>query len=215
MNLKNVSNTNLLSKTHDLVQDERRITVELIEHLREIEARMLYAEVGYSSLFEFCVRHLGLSEGSAYRRISALRLIKEVPEVRDQIEAGTFSLSNAARVQAVFRTEKKNGKKRSPAEKKVIIDRVQGLSKKECELTLMQLAPEATLSSGEQFEKLRLLTPEKTELKMVLDKVTLEKADRLRDHLSHVMPYGNYADLFERLVDEKLRAMEKKLGLVG
>src|SRR5690349_18064623 len=86
----------------DLVREERRITLALIETLREIESRMIFAELGYGSLFEFAVRHLGLSEGAAQRRIQAMRLVKSVPEAQVQLESGSLSLSNAAKVQGFF-----------------------------------------------------------------------------------------------------------------
>jgi len=71
-----ITNEWLLAKTKALVQEERRITLELIECLEIISSRTLYADLGYGSLFEFCTRHLGLSEGSAHRRISAMRLAR-------------------------------------------------------------------------------------------------------------------------------------------
>ena len=68
-----LSGPELLKRTQDLIAVERRTTMDLIEHLREIERRMLFLDTGHKSLFEFAVKHLGLSEGSAQRRIAAMR----------------------------------------------------------------------------------------------------------------------------------------------
>ena len=62
MNLKTLSVKQLLSETKNLVAEERRVTLLLIEHLREIDRRLLFLEMGYGSLFEFCVKELTLSE---------------------------------------------------------------------------------------------------------------------------------------------------------
>jgi 5-methylcytosine-specific restriction endonuclease McrA len=101
--LSSLSGAELLQRTQDLVAIERRATMDLIEHLREIEKRMLFLDLGYKSLFDFAVGHLGLSEGSAQRRIAAMRLVRDVPEARAKLESGALSLSNASRVQTVFR----------------------------------------------------------------------------------------------------------------
>ncbi len=208
--MSHLTNENLLAKTKFLVQEERRITLELIEHLKEIDARMLYAEMAYESLFEFCVRHLGLSRGATYRRLAALRLIQDVPEVREQIQDGGLSLSSAARVYSVFQTERKLGKKRSPEEKKHVLDQIQGLSQRECELTLLEIAPEAAETPA---EKMRYINSTKAEIKMIVSQETVAKADRLKDFFAHAMPYGNYGDLFERLINKELNAIEKKIGI--
>ena len=73
-NLENNSHHDWVTKAQKLVAEERKITLALIECLEVISTQMIYAELGYGSLFEFCTRHLGLSEGSAHRRISAMRL---------------------------------------------------------------------------------------------------------------------------------------------
>ena len=48
----------------------------LIEFLAEADSRRLFAERGYSSLLDYVTKCLGYSEGSAYRRINAARLLK-------------------------------------------------------------------------------------------------------------------------------------------
>ena len=41
--------------------------------------------MAYPSLYDYCVKCLGYNESQAYRRISALRLMNVIPEVKDQI----------------------------------------------------------------------------------------------------------------------------------
>src|SRR4051812_13600855 len=50
MNLKYLNDDELLGNTEKLVREERRISLEILEHLREIEFRKLFLEQGYSSL---------------------------------------------------------------------------------------------------------------------------------------------------------------------
>jgi hypothetical protein len=91
--IASLSDSDLLIKTKTLVSEEKRITQEVLNHLEEIEYRKLYLEKGYPSLFEYCVKELNYSQGSANRRISAMRLIKNIPEAKEKLESGTVNLS--------------------------------------------------------------------------------------------------------------------------
>ena len=98
--LKSLSDSDLLSQTQSLVRRERELTTELLWHLREVEHRRLYAEQGYSSLFDYVTRGLGYAEGSADRRISAMRLLKDLPEIEPALKPE----NSAYRMQARFST---------------------------------------------------------------------------------------------------------------
>src|ERR1700677_3167081 len=103
--MKTFSNSDLILKLKNLVIEERKLTAEILEYLREVEVRKLFLELGYPSLFEFCMRELGYSEGSAQRRISAMRLIKTLPEIEDKIVTGELSLSVVSQAQSFFRAQ--------------------------------------------------------------------------------------------------------------
>ena len=85
MEISNLSDSDLLVKTKALVKEESKITQNVLEHLRVIESRRLFAKRGYPSLFEFCIKELGYSESSAQRRISAMRIIKNIPEAKAKL----------------------------------------------------------------------------------------------------------------------------------
>lgn len=79
MNLKNISNFELTQRLEKLVRTERKITHLVLLHIIEIEERKLYAEMGFDGMYTFLTRGLGYSEASAYRRLQAARLVKQVP----------------------------------------------------------------------------------------------------------------------------------------
>ena len=64
-----------------LVVAEKENLACLVARLGEVSKRRVYLELGYKSLFEYCVRHLGLSEGSSYRRIQVANVCRRFPEV--------------------------------------------------------------------------------------------------------------------------------------
>lgn len=81
MNLKNLSEEILLSRTKQIANQEREILISMLHHLRENERRRLFSKLKYPSLFEYAVHELKYSESQAIRRISAMRLMKEIPEL--------------------------------------------------------------------------------------------------------------------------------------
>ena len=104
--IKALTDSELLNQTRLLVSRERELTTELLWHLREVERRRLFAEQGYSSLFDYVRRGLGYCEASADRRISAMRLLREHPEIEPALKSGALSLSNASALQHFFKCDK-------------------------------------------------------------------------------------------------------------
>ena len=117
MEIRKLNKEELLTQITKLAAEERKLTAQILHYLREVEARRLFAELGFASLLDFCVRHLRYSESAAYRRISAMRLLKDIGIVDQAIASGDLSLSNAAKVQSFFRQRKKRNRKYTPLRK--------------------------------------------------------------------------------------------------
>ena len=105
--IKQLSNRELLSQTKILVQKERNLHIRVLHHLREIESRKLYFSQGFSSLFDYAVKELGYSEGAAYRRIKAMKLCRDIPETESRLQSGRLSLSSACQLQSFFEKQDK------------------------------------------------------------------------------------------------------------
>lgn len=120
MNLNSISDQELFEKVRSLSQEERRITSELLHLLREVSRRRLYAKRGHESLFTFLVKELGYDEASAYRRVSAIRVIDAIPEVEKTLEEGKLTVATVAQAQSFFQQEKKRSKPCSVEKKREI-----------------------------------------------------------------------------------------------
>ncbi|MCA9591828.1 MAG: hypothetical protein KC776_00915, partial [Myxococcales bacterium] len=57
-------------------------------HLALIEERRLHLVRGYSSLYDLCVRGLGMSEGQAHRSVSGAHAAKCFPLALEMIADG-------------------------------------------------------------------------------------------------------------------------------
>jgi hypothetical protein len=213
MKITPLLNEHLLTKTQTLVQEERRITLELIECLEIISGRMLFAELGYGSLFEFCTRHLGLSEGSAHRRISAMRLARDVPQAKEKLKTGELSLTNAAKIQvASQRVLKRSLPGDRQQSKSALVDSCLGLSQNECESKLLAELP-GLRESPQHTERKRQVDEALTELKLIVSSEFYQKLERLLNLAAHTNPTKSILQLFEKLVDQELVNLERKRGL--
>lgn len=91
--LSHLSDPDLLSNLSALVARERAATAELLAHIAEVDARKLFREAAYPSMFAYCVGELHLSEDAAYRHITAARAARRFPMLYDAIADGRLHLS--------------------------------------------------------------------------------------------------------------------------
>ncbi len=106
MNIKNLSDNELTSRIDLLRSKEREITLKFLTYLGEFDKRRLYLELGFSSLFDYCTRKLGYSDGSAFRRVESARCLKENPELSNDILSGKVSLSVIATAARAIKDKK-------------------------------------------------------------------------------------------------------------
>lgn len=118
-----------------LVAQEKEILSQVLWHLREIDNRKLYCDAKCGSLFDYCVKVLKYSEGQASRRVSACRLLKELPEINEQIKNGDLNLTQLNQAKSFFNDENI----KDPIKKKKILKRLAGKTTRETERILWEL----------------------------------------------------------------------------
>jgi len=205
MDIKKISDRDLWDLTKGKVQIERNLTLEIIELLREVRSRRLHLEKGYSSFHQYCVKEFKYDDGSAHRRIKALDLVSQVPEVTQSLQEGTLSLTTASQVQNFFEKEAKKDRGFSKEDKLDLLSDLESKSKREIEKTLATLAPE-TLT---QTEKLKYVSGTHLKLELVIDEPLLKKMERLKDLTSH--KNRTLRDLIESLVDDALKKRDPEI----
>ena len=92
--LQELSNTALLDETVRLARDQRETTARLVEALALIESRGLHLDRGCSSLVDYCMRVLLLSEDEASTRARAADVGRRFPVVFDWLSEGALTLTN-------------------------------------------------------------------------------------------------------------------------
>lgn len=205
ISIRSLSDSELILKLKHSVAEERKLTALVLDFLREVDRRKLYAEFGCSSLWDFCIRELGYSEASASRRIASMRLIRELPELKEDLVSGKQTLSNLAAAQKFFRIEKEH-RELSLEEKRQVLEKIENKTSRECERELLKISSAPIEIS--RPEKIRALDEEHSELKLVLDQELLSKLKRLQELRSHANPKMSYTELLNYLADEALKRID-------
>jgi hypothetical protein len=175
-----------------------------LQHLLEVESRKLYLAEGYPSLYQYAIEVLKYSEAQAFRRISAMRLMKEIPEIKTSIEEGTIQLTHLTQAQQYFKHKAKESECLNKNKKVEILESLKNKTTRETETIFAALNPDPVTR-----DKTRIITATQTEIRFVASNTLLEKLARFKELDSHAIGDANYNELFERLVDLALRQKEK------
>lgn len=173
MKLTHLTDKQLHTDAKNLASYERKITAQLLHHLREIETRKLFSEYGYKSLFAYCVQELGFSEAAAVRRINGSRLLKQLPEIEKKIENGDLTLSNLSKAVDKFKQENITDKEFQ----KEVLNTIENTSSKECEKVLSEIITPNNLP----VEPVKLFHP----VNLNLSEETYAKYEEVRGLLAH------------------------------
>jgi hypothetical protein len=95
----------LSERLRALAGEERNVQADFLVHLDALDGRRGYAELGYPSLWEYCLRALNLREGAAGRRIGAMRVLRRFPSLVDAVREGRLCLSTLCALGPVLTPE--------------------------------------------------------------------------------------------------------------
>lgn len=125
------SDDQLRAALKKLIQDERASLAEILKHLAELNERRSTAACGFQSLFHYCVSELRLSEGAAYRRITAARVAKKFPQIYGLVESGALSLESIVILSPHLSEENVSA----------VLDKAAGKTTRQAEALIAELAP--------------------------------------------------------------------------
>lgn len=91
--VKSLDDVELVAGLHRLVRSNQALTARLLVHLGEMDARGLYREHAFDSMFAYAVKELHMSEAEAYLRIQAARLAREYPIILPMLVNGEVHLT--------------------------------------------------------------------------------------------------------------------------
>jgi hypothetical protein len=199
MNLNTITDVSLIANTESLIRQEREILTYVLHHLREIERRRLFSSLGYKSLFDFTVKRLGYPEDQAYRRISAMKLLKELPEIEEKISQGELSLTHIGLAHSLFKQEKKVLQKEMSHEQKLsVFNQISSKPVREAERITLSLSSALKVAKPDQVKS---VSENLIEIKFTASADLREKIECLKGWLAHTNPNVSLGELFEKLCD--------------
>jgi hypothetical protein len=199
LELKKLNDNDLICHLGDTVRNERGFTVQVLLDLNEMYRRRLYLDLGYSSLFDYCVRKLKYSSSAAGRRIQAARCIRRFPETLRMLRDNELSLSSISLIEPILCDENKRD----------ILDRVRGASSRVVERIASEFRPPVRFADRVQPVHVAETTPgagsvikEKQLVQFLADAEDVQLFNDVRALLSSSGPAMSFADVMRVVFTE-------------
>ena len=112
--------------------------VEFLLALVEFDRRRLYLDLGYNSLWKFCLEGLHLGEGATNLRTRAVGLLQRFPSLAEPLRDGRLTLSTLCEIGKVLSEENLEG----------LIARAAWKTREEAEEIVASLRPKVAVSEG-------------------------------------------------------------------
>ena len=209
-----LANEDLIDKLKNALRTDAKLEAELLLLLGEVDARQLYLDHACSSMFLYCTRVLGLSEACAYHRIGAARAARRFPAIFDEISAGSLHSSGVNLLASHL----------TPQNVDQWVVEARGKSKRELEILIANRRPKPTAPSSvrklpEQKRESRSepapssarpvgptpkpepLGGERFKIQFTATRELREKLEEAQTLLSHRVPMGDIAEVFDRALD--------------
>ncbi len=199
--LQDISDTALEAGLSGLLGAGARVEARIVAHLAEVETRRLHLLAGYSSLYDYCRKRLGLSDYEAFIRIAAARVARSYPTVFELLARRQLHLTAICEVREYLTANNHRD----------LLEAVSGKTKLQIREVLAQRFPQADVpASLNKLPALDPLSPGRYRLQLTLSAEQKEKLELARDLLSHANSNWDLAVVVERALDELISRLEKR-----
>jgi probable addiction module antidote protein len=137
----------------ELALREHSALADLLLAIAEFDELAVYRQLGFSSLFDFLHREIGLSRGSAYYRQVGARMIRRFPEVEEPIRDGRLCVTTVGELAKVMTEENR-------AE---VLPRFFGCSREEARQLVAEMLPAEVVPRRTVVTEVPLLAPVEAE----------------------------------------------------
>jgi hypothetical protein len=187
MDLKQMPDEVLRACAKKATHDERKALVNLLCFWREIERRRLFSAWKYTSLMDYATKELKYTEDAALRRMYAMRLMREMPEISSKIGTGELALTNLALAKSLFKR-----KPHSLAEKREVLRKIENKSVRAAKKVVYAICPEMKPNEKE------------LDINSFEDEMLREKLRRVKGKYAHINPNMTLAELLHKMCDNEL-----------
>lgn len=219
-NVQKLSDQVLIDQTDFLAEHERRVTILVLRHLREVEVRRLFIDLNYSSMYAYCIKRLKFSENETQTRLASARLLTELPQIEKQIEKGSLNVTNLSKIQTFLRAEKSVQKGLSQDAKLALIADCENKPTRQVAKDLIQKSHQPALVA-EKFHMTSMVANNElveqrfSKFEALLDDATSELLQEFKDLYAHELQDSANVSVLTFLLKKAVSFKKKKLGLTS
>jgi len=191
---RKLDNQNLIASLKKTHSQERALQCYCLALIAEVERRMLYAEAGYPSLFQYLVSVLRFSEASSLKRIQVSRLLSRFPQIFDLLFDGKVSMTVLMKLAPHIKQ----------SNVRELLDHAIGKSVREVERMIAGIAPETA-----KPDQIRALDQELISIHFTANRDFEELLKKAKAKLSHKFPEGRLRDIFAEALSTLLEEKSK------
>ncbi len=197
---------------------EHAATIRMFHFINDLERRKLFLDLGYSSVFDFCVRRIKYSSSQAGRRIQAARCCRRYPEFFGYLRDHEVCVMTLAMIESIITDDNKDE----------IVTRVRGASRREVERLVSEYRPAVAIRDRIRYVQVplpqprdldralvdrhcrqsipeeyrdRIPTEEKVFVQFLADEEFLKLFEEVRD-LTGNSVFGSFADIIKLVLKE-------------
>jgi len=197
---RKMDDINLIASLKQARSKERAIQCYLLAIIAEVERRMLFAEAGYPSLFQYLVSELGYSEASSLKRIQVARLLTRFPEIFNLLSDGKISMTALMRLAPHLKHSNLHE----------LLSCSLGKSVREVERMIAGMSPQKA-----KPDQIRVIDQDLLSFHFAANREFEELLKKAKARLSHKFPEGKLKDIFgealEALLEEKPKSKRSTL----
>jgi hypothetical protein len=186
----------LLARVTDLSVTSRKVTVELLAHLGELERRGLHRGEGCGSVYGYCIQVLKMSEAEAVNRIRVARAARRFPIILEMLADGRVNLTSV-RLLAPHLT---------PGNHLELLEEVRGMVRRDVDKVVARLSPRAAPPSS-----IQALAPGRYGLYVTLGDEGHGDLRWLQDAVRRSVPSGDPSEIVTRALRAYRKEIEKAL----
>ena len=182
-------------KAVSLARNYLLIEKDIIEVFIEIDRKKLFRSWGYSSLFQYSVSGLNLTEAQSYNFISVSRKSSEIPALKLAIQTQEITVSKARKITSVIQTSNAS----------VWIEKAKELKTAELEREVVKANPSVRTTAY-----VRPLTETLSKVSLCVEHQVVEKLKALQDILSQKKGVStSMEEVLSWVVEEQLKRVQK------
>ena len=192
---KRLTDDELIGQVATLAGAAREATAALVGHLVELEARGLHLAQGFRSLYGYCRHVLHLSDHEAYTRMEAAHAALRFPVILPLLAEGRLHLTAVCLLAPRLLDENHLA----------LLGGAFHKSKREVEELLARWFPRPAVPSSIRASRaVSPLAVDRYEVQFTVTGATIAKLKRAEELLSHAVPDGDVAEIFDRALDALL-----------